>query len=82
MRILYAHICGTTKTNNDFNHHYFFVKPLNNIANFNVFFLIVQVILCIVSLFLFTIQQEAFTIAVMGIILNLLLFIFQMVRCF
>lgn len=76
IRILYSHICATARTSNDFNQHYFFVKPLNNMANFNVFFIVVQIILCIVCLFLFTLQQEAWTISVMGIILNCVLLLF------
>lgn len=81
-RLLYSSICGTARTTNDFNVHYFFVKPLNNLANFNVFFLFIQIILCAVCVWIFTMNQEAWTIAVMGLVLNLTLIIFQIVKCF
>jgi len=41
VRLLYSSICGTIRTNTELNQHYFFVKPLNNLANFNVFFLVI-----------------------------------------
>jgi len=38
VRLIYARVFGTTSTSSSFNSHYFFVKPLNNVANFTMIF--------------------------------------------
>ena len=67
---------------NDFNEHYFFVKPLNNIANFTIILTCIHAILCMVVLFQFTIGQAAWSLGVIGIVFNFALIIMQIIKCF
>jgi len=76
IRVLYSRSFGTLRTSTDLNAHYFFVKPLNNIANFTLIHTGIQVILCAVNLYLFLIGDEAWSLSVLGIVINLTLFVF------
>lgn len=76
IRLLYSKIFGTITTANEFNAHYFFVKPLNNISNFTLAINFIQMILCIACLIIFTLGKDAWMIGLMGLMLNLLLAIF------
>lgn len=76
IRLIYCKVFGTRSTSSDFNQHYFFVKPLNTIANFNLIFIGIHVLICIITLFSFPLSKDAWTIGAMGIALNLTLVIF------
>ena len=80
VRILYARVFGSKGTANDFNDHYFFVKPLNTLANFNIIFLAIQIVLCMVTLFIFVVSNGAWTIGIMGIALNFALIVCQLIK--
>ena len=82
VRLIYAKVFGTLSTAAAFSAHYFFVKPLNNVANFTLVLTAFQVILCIVVLFEFTVGQDAWMLAVLGLIINFVLSLFQMVKIF
>lgn len=82
IRIIYSKIFGTLSTAADFTSHLFFVKPLNNMANFTAVLTIVQVILCIVVLFEFTVGTDAWALSVFGLIMNFILVLFQLVKIF
>mmetsp|Transcript_23045 Transcript_23045/g.22912 ORF Transcript_23045/g.22912 Transcript_23045/m.22912 type:complete len:166 (+) Transcript_23045:3124-3621(+) len=82
VRIIYSRAFGTLSTSASFSDHYFFVKPLNNIANFTLVLTIIEIILCIVTIFEFAVGQDAWMLAVMGLIFNFILILLQIIKTF
>lgn len=82
VRIIYSRIFGTMSTSAEFNAHYFFVKPLNNVANFTMIFNGIDLILNIVVLFQFQVGDDAWALAVFSMANNCLLGLFQLVKIF
>ena len=80
VRLIYSKVFGTLSTSASFTDHYFFVKPLNNMANFTLILTAVQIILCIVTLFEFSVGQDAWMLAVCGLIINFILALFQLIK--
>jgi hypothetical protein len=80
IRFLYCRSFGCKSVWNDFNEQFFFVKPLNNMANFTVIMSAIQFILNFVVLFSFPIGKDAWTLAIFGLGLNAFLCLFQVVR--
>lgn len=80
VRIIYARIFGTMSTSSNFNIHYFFVKPLNNVANFTLIFNGIDIILCIIVLFDFTVGNDAWALAVFTMANDCLLSLFQLIK--
>jgi hypothetical protein len=70
IRLIYARIFGTLSTASDFNIHYFFVKPLNTVANFTIIFNFFDIILCIVVLFQFNVGNDAWALAVFTMVMD------------
>ena len=64
VRLIWARVFGTESTSSDLNTHYFFVKPLNNLANFTLIFNGLGIIQSIVVLFQLTIGYDAWALAV------------------
>jgi hypothetical protein len=81
IRIITSRVFGTLSTTNQLNNQYFYQKPLNNMANFTLIYTVLQAILCAVCLYLFILGQDAWSQAALGIIINLTLVIFQLVKC-
>jgi len=82
VRLIYSKIFGTSSTSVDFNAHYFFVKPLNTIANFTVIFNVLDVILSIIVIFDFNVGNDAWALAVFSMAMNFLVGIFQIAKMF
>lgn len=79
-RLIYSKVFGTISTSAEFTSHYFFVKPLNNMANFTLILTGVEIILCLVNLFEFSVGQDAWMLSVCGLVLNFILVLFQLVK--
>ena len=79
-RLLYSRVFGSKCMANEFNEYYFFVKPMNNIANFTLILTVIQAILCMINLFNFSIGEDTWGLSVLGIILNGTMIIFQLVK--
>jgi hypothetical protein len=82
VRLLYSRVFGTTSTSSSFNEHYFFVKPLNNMANFTMIFNGIDIILSIIVIFDFNVGSDAWALAVFTMANNCLLGIFQIAKTF
>ena len=82
VRLIYSKVFGTISTSAEFTSQLFFVKPLNNMANFTLILTWAQIILCIVVLFDFVVGNDAWGLGVFGLILNFLLALFQLVKIF
>jgi hypothetical protein len=82
VRLIYSKVFGTVSTSATFNAHYFFVKPLNNMANFTLILTGFQIILCIVTMFEFSVGEDAWMLSVCGLIINFILVLFQIVKIF
>jgi hypothetical protein len=80
VRLIYSKVFGSTSTSAQFQNHYFFVKPLNNMANFTLILTAVEILLCIVNLFEFSVGQDAMMLSVSGLIINFILALFQLVK--
>jgi O-antigen/teichoic acid export membrane protein len=62
--------------------YYFFVKPLNNMANLNVIITTVQFLLCFACLFVFIAGTDEWVLGLIGMAVNAVLILFQFVRMF
>mmetsp|Transcript_27141 Transcript_27141/g.31317 ORF Transcript_27141/g.31317 Transcript_27141/m.31317 type:complete len:172 (-) Transcript_27141:122-637(-) len=82
VRLIYSKIFGTLSTSTAFSTHIFFVKPLNNMANFTLILTGIQIILCIIVLFQFSVGKDAWALAVFGLASNFILALFQIVKVF
>mmetsp|Transcript_1640 Transcript_1640/g.1813 ORF Transcript_1640/g.1813 Transcript_1640/m.1813 type:complete len:216 (+) Transcript_1640:911-1558(+) len=82
VRLIYARIFGTSSTGVDFNIHYFFVKPLNTVANFTIVFNAIDMILCIIVLFDFNVGNDAWALSVFQMIINGVMCLFQLAKIF
>ncbi|CAI2359515.1 unnamed protein product [Moneuplotes crassus] len=79
-RLLYARSFGCLATGGSYTEHYFFVKPLNTMANFTLALTGVQIVLCVVSIFEFGVGQDVWMLAVIGLGVNLALVVMQLVK--
>ena len=82
VRLIYSRVFGTISTSAEFASQLFFVKPLNNMANFTLILTCAQIILCIVVLFDFVLGNDAWALGVFGLGINFLLALFQLVKIF
>jgi len=82
MRLIYSKIFGTKATSVDFNAYYFFVKPLNTVANFTTVFNGIDIVLSIIVLFDFNVGTDAWALAVFTMFTNFLCCLFQIVKTF
>ena len=64
VRLIYSKVFGSISTAAGFADHYFFVKPLNNMANFTLIFTGFQIFLWIVTLLEFAVGQDVWMLAV------------------
>jgi hypothetical protein len=82
IRLIYCRICAKKATWTDLNEYYFFVKPLNNMANLNVIITAIQFVLCFSCLFIFITGSDEWVLGLIGMIINAILILFQFVRMF
>jgi len=80
VRLVYSKVFGTVSTAAQLNSHYFFVKPLNNMANFTLILTSFEIVLCIVCLFEFNVGDDAWMLSVVGMVFNFVLAIFQIIK--
>jgi hypothetical protein len=82
VRLIYAKVFGTASTSSNFSAHYFFVKPLNNVANLTLIFTGLDVILCMIVLFDFNVGNDAWALAVFTMANDFVLILFQIAKIF
>jgi hypothetical protein len=81
-RFSYSRVFGTLSTSNDLNKQIYFVQPMNNVAMFTIVLTGIMAGLNIVCLFVFRIGDDIWNLSVLGLLINLTMIIFQIVRCF
>ena len=71
MRLLTSNFFGRKSFTADLNKWKFFYLPLNKVANMSAIFNGVQLIICMISLILFSISNDVFMLGLYGFFLNL-----------
>ena len=82
IRLLFARIYGTKSTSAELNQYTFFLKPLNNMANFTAILTAIQTLLCAVLIGTVGFGKDAWTLAVFGLALNLFLVLLALFKHF
>ena len=80
VRLLFCGVFGTKSTRSDLHTHYFFIKPLNNIANMTLIFNAIDIVSGIITIFSFTVGNDAWALAVFTMCGNCVLCLFQLVK--
>lgn len=82
IRLIYCSVFGTESTSTELHTHYFFVKPLNTVANITMVFNGIDVIAAIIVIFEYQVGRDAWALAIFTMIGNAVLCLFQLAKIF
>lgn len=77
MRLIPSGFYGLKSLKADLTNWKFYVLPLNSMANFTLFFTLVQTGLVIYIMIAFTVADEVFILGIFGLFLNAIMIILQ-----
>ena len=80
MRLLCSHFLNLNAMKSDLCNWKFFVVPLNTMANFTLMFSLFQTGIDVYILMVMTISDDAFILAVLGLLINGVMITFQVLK--